>query len=257
MKTKRFTHVIPLLVLAVAIVITGCAANHQKKEKAANYFNMGNAYLKSGQFPQALREFFAAQRLSPNDARIQYYTGLAYYGNGMRKEAKTEFKKALSVKPDYSEAHNYLGTIYLEEGLYDSAIEEFKLALSNMLYETPAMALNNMGWAYYKKGEYSTALTQYKSALQREPNTVLSPLIQKNMGIAYLAGDSIPEAIHCLKKSIDMAPGMIESRYWLGMSYLESGERGKAIDEFRSVIAANPGSIFGIKAKERLDDILP
>jgi len=237
--------------------LPGCATSRQNREKAANHVNMGDAYLKSGQFPQALREFLVAQRLSPDDPEIHYYTGLSYYGNGMKEEAKREFKKALFIKPDYSEAHNYLGTIYLGAGLYDSAIEEFDLALLNMLYETPAIALNNIGWAYYKKEDYKTALIKYKTALKREPNTIIFPLIQKNMGIAYLAGHNIAGAIHCLKKSIDVAPGMIESRYWLGISYLEAGNKKKAVEELRSVIEANPESVFGLRAKEKLDCISP
>ena len=257
MKNKTFKDLILLSMITGVIFLTGCATSHESREKAANHVNIGSAYLKSGQFPPALREFLAAQRLSPDDPEIHYYTGLSYYGNGMKEEAKGEFKKALSIKPDYSEAHNYLGTIYLGAGLYDTAIEEFGLALSNMLYETPAIALNNIGWAYYKKGDYKTALTKYESALKREPNTMIFPLIQKNMGIAYLAGHNIAGAVHCLRKSIDMAPGMIESRYWLGLSYLEAGNEKKAVKELRSVIQANPGSVFGLKAKEKLDYISP
>ena len=257
MKNKTLNYLILLSMITGMIFLTGCATSHQNREKAATHVNMGEAYLKSGRFPPALREFLAAQRLSPDDPEIHYYTGLSYYGNGMKEEAKREFKDATSIKPDYSEAHNYLGTIYLEEGLYDSAIEEFDLALSNVFYETPAIALYNIGWAYYKKGDHKTALAKYKMALKREPDTIIFPLIQKNMGIAYLAGHNIAGAVHCLKKAIDVAPGMIESRYWLGISYMEAGNRKKAIEEFRSVVAASPGSVLGLKAKEKLDYILP
>jgi len=52
---------------------------------------------------------------------------------------------------------------------------------------------------------------------------MILPLIEKNMGIAYLAKHDIDKAVFHLKRAIDMAPGMIESRYWLGISYLEKG----------------------------------
>jgi tetratricopeptide (TPR) repeat protein len=175
----------------------------------------------------------------------------------MKEEAKREFKKALSIKPDYSEANNYMGTIYLEEGLYDKAIEKFDLALSNVFYETPAKALNNIGLAYYKKGDYKTALIKYESALKREPDTITLLLIQKNMGIACLAKHDIDKAVFHLERAIDMAPGMIELRYWLGISYLEKGNREKAVEEFRAVIETNLESVFGLKAREQLDYISP
>jgi len=239
------------------IFLSGCATSRQDRERASSHVNMGAAYLKSGQFSPALREFLAAQGLSPDDPEIRYYTGLSYYGIGMKEEAKREFLKAISIKPDYSEAHNYMGTIYLEEGFYDKAIEEFDLALSNLFYETPAIALNNIGWAYYKKKDCKSALTKYETALKREPDTIILPLIQKNMGIAYLADHSVNKAIYHLKKAIDMAPGMIESRYWLGICYFEWGNMEKAVEELRAVIAANPESALGLKAREKLDYISP
>ncbi|MEA2014187.1 MAG: tetratricopeptide repeat protein [Thermodesulfobacteriota bacterium] len=257
MRIKTIEYSILLSVIICMIFFSSCATSQKDRERASSHVNMGTAYLKSGQFSPALREFLTAQRLSPDDPKICYYSGLSYYEIGMKKEAKTEFQKALSIQPDYSEAHNYMGTIYLEDGLYDMAIREFDLAISNIFYETPAIALNNIGWAYYKKNDYKTALKKYQAALKREPDTIILPLIQKNMGIAYLSERSVNKAISHLKKAIDMAPGMIESRYWLGLSYLEGGNREKAIRELQSVIAANPGSDLGLKAKKKLDYISP
>jgi len=257
MKNKTFKYSILLSVIICMIFLSGCATSRQDREKAASHVTIGLAHLESRHFSPALREFLAAQRLSPDDAEIRYYTGLSYYGSGMREEAKREFQKTLSIKPDYSEANNYMGIIYLEEGLYDKAIEKFDLAFSNVFYETPAKALNNLGWAYYQKKDYRTALIKYETALKREPDTMTLLLIQKNMGIAYLAESNIDKAIYHLKKAIDMAPGMIESRYWLGISYLERGDREKAVAELRSVAESNPESVFGLKAKEKLDYISP
>ncbi len=255
--SKAPTYLLLLAAITAATVSTGCVTSRQDRERAASHVTMGTAYLKSGEFSPALREFFMAQRLSPDDPEIYYYTGLSYYGNDLKQEAKEQFEKALSLKPGYSEAHNYLGTIYLEEGLYDRAIESFNRALSNVLYETPAIALNNMGWTYHKKGDYRTALTKYEAALRREPNTAIRPLIQKNRGIAHLAGHDIDEAVYYLKKAIDGAPSMIEAHYWLGISYLEGGEREKAIQELRLAAETNPESVFGSKAREKLDLLVP
>jgi len=257
MKNKIPACLILLIILTGVTVFTGCATSRQDKQRAATHVTMGTAYLNSGQFAPALREFLVAQRLSPDDPEIHYYTGLAYAENGLMEEAKSEFKTALSIKPDYSEVHNYLGSMYLDEGSYDRAIEEFNRALSNMLYETPAIALNNVGWAYYKKGDYETALTKYEAALRREPHTDIRPVIQQNRGIAYLAVHNIDKAIYYLKKSIDEAPNMTESHYWLGIAYLEAGNRARAIQELRLVAETNPESAFGLKAREKLESMAP
>jgi len=84
---------------------------------------------------------------------------------------------------------------------------------------------------------------------------MILPLIEKNMGIAYLAKHDIDKAVFHLKRAIDMAPGMIESRYWLGISYLEKGNREKAVEEFQLVVELNPDSETAKKAKEIIQQI--
>lgn len=246
-----------LAILAAAILLAGCATSRQDRERAASHVTIGSAYLRSGQFSPALRAFLTAQRLSPDDPEIRYYTGLSYYGSGLKEEARREFEVALSIKPDYSEAHIYLGRIYLEERSYDRAIAAFDRALSNMLYETPAIALNNIGWAYYKKGDPGTAITKYEEALRREPNTVIRPIIEQNRGIAYLAVHNIDRAIYHLQKSVDSAPGRADARYWLGISYLEGDAVAKAIRELHRAVEIDPESEFGLKAREKLDALAP
>ncbi len=244
-----------LIFIALAVFVFGCATG-QDREMADSHITIGTAYLKAGQFSPALREFLTAQNLSPRDPEICYHAGLAYYGSGLKKEARGQFERAVSIKSDYSEAYNYLGTIYLEEGLYENAIKSFEKALSNMLYETPSIALNNIGWAYFKKGDYTTALIKYETAIKREPNTPILPIIQKNMGITYLELHNIDEAIYYLDKSIASAPEITESHYWLGISHLERGNKEKAIGQLRLAAKTSPESEFAIKARKKLSSIL-
>ena len=96
MKNKILGYSIFLSVIICMTFLSGCATSLQNRERASTHVNMGTAYLKSGHFSPALREFLEAQSFSPSDPEIRYYTGLSYYGSGMKEEAKREFKKALS-----------------------------------------------------------------------------------------------------------------------------------------------------------------
>jgi len=248
------------LVFVTVIVFTlcgmsGCATSGWKKEQASVHLDMGIAYIKSNQYTLALKELLEGEKLSPRDPKILYYLGISYYGKGLIKEAIAEFKKAVDLKPDYSEANNYLGTIYLGMGLWDKAIGKFNKALSNNLYTTPAAALYNMGWAYYKKGDYQTALAKYNEAVKKEPNTVLLPLIENDMGIINFDTGNIDKAVTHFKKSLAMVPLFTESHYWLGRCYVKQGNVRGAIEEFRTVIKTAPESEFGKKAEESLEAI--
>ena len=246
------------LVFVTVIVFTlcgmsGCATSGWKKEQASVHLDMGIAYIKSNQYTLALKELLEGEKLSPRDPKILYYLGISYYGKGLIKEAIAEFKKAVDLKPDYSEANNYLGTIYLGMGLWDKAIGKFNKALSNNLYTTPAAALYNMGWAYYKKGDYRAASAKYSEAVVKEPNTILLPLIEKNMGIVSFAREDIDKAIKHFIRSLEIAPSLAESHYWLGRCYIKQKNIRGAMEEFRIVVETAPESGFGKKARESLE----
>jgi len=244
-------------VIIIAVVITSCAAvpinDTSNKKRGRSHLGVGLAYLKSGQYTSAIREFVKAEKFAPKDPDLHYYLGISYNNIKRYNRAVTELKKAIDLKPDSPSVHNYLGTVYIKTGLYDKAIKEFQIAASDDLYETPAIALNNMGWVYYKKGDYKTALLKYQKALDRNPSTNIPFLIQKNMGVAYLADNQINNAIRHLKKSLRIAPYIAETHYWLGMSYLKKKEYGRAVKELRAAIEIDPESEFGQKAKKRLD----
>ena len=252
---KRTNLIVLTVIFFILCGMAGCATNHVKEERANAYLDVGIAYIKAGQYTVALKELLEAEKLSPKNPEIHYYLGISYHGEGLVEEAIEKFKKAVDLKPDYSEAHNYLGTIYFSMGLWDEAIAEFNKALSNVLYATPATALYNLGKAYYKKGDYQTALAKYNEAVKKEPNTVLLPLIENDIGIINFDTGDIDKAVKHFKKSLKMVPLFTESHYWLGRCYVKQGNVQGAIEEFRTVIKTAPESEFGKKAEEHLEAI--
>lgn len=252
---KKICVVFPCIIIAFSLILGCNAARINKEQMSRVHLDLGIAYIKSRQYTTALRELMTAQKMNPKDAEIHYYMGLTYYGKGLNDDAAEEFKKALSLNPDYSEAHNYLGTVYMEMNLYDKAIEEFSLALANVLYETPAVALNNMGWAYYKKGNYKKAIEHYTNALRKESDTILIPIIHNNVGLAHLDTYNIDKAILHFKRAAEIAPSLAEPQYWLGICYLKKGHNKSASQAFKTVLRINPESRFGLLARERLEAI--
>lgn len=250
---KQIFVAVPCIIVAFTLIL-GCGTKRiSKEQQALVHMNLGVAYIKTRQYTTALRELLAAQKLNPRDAEIHYYIGLTYYGKGLNDKAEEEFKKALSLNPDYPEAHNYLGTVYLDMERYEKAIEEFSHALTNVLYETPAVALNNIGWSYYKMGNNKKAVEHYNKALQKDPDTALIPIIHNNLGQARLDEYKLDEAILHFKRATEIAPSLAEPHYWLGICYMKKGLTMKASQAFKTVLIINPESRFGLLARERLE----
>jgi type IV pilus assembly protein PilF len=245
------------ILLLLILSLSACANNVRLQEQAGNHLKIGSAYLGSGQYNGALKEFMEADKLTPDDPRVHYMLGISYHGKGLDDLAIMEFQRALALKPDDSEVHNFLGAIYLDKGRWDDAIASFNRALANIVYDTPANSLYNLGRAYYEKGQYDTALKHYQDAIAKEPYTILMPLIEKNMGMTWMAKGDTELAVRHLLKSIELAPSLVESHYWLGLCYRKQNRTGEAVQAFQAVARMAPESEFGRKAKEQLKTLIP
>ncbi|MDA8125864.1 MAG: tetratricopeptide repeat protein [Deltaproteobacteria bacterium] len=246
-----------LAFVLLSFVLAACANNVRLQEQAGSHLNVGQAYLGSGQYNGALKEFLEAEKLTPEDPKVHYMLGIAYRGKGLDDLAIRAFRKSLALDPDDSEVHNFLGAIYLDQGRWDDAIASFNRALGNILYDTPANSLYNLGRAYYEKGQYDAALKYYRDAITREPNSVLLPQIEKNLGMTWFAKGDTEQAVRHFRKSLELAPAFVEPHYWLGLCYRKQNRPGDAVESLQKVVKAAPESELARKAKEQLKTLLP
>ena len=244
---------VPLLLFGLA----ACANTAKLQEQAGNHIQIGSAYLASAQYTTALKELLAAEKLTPDDPKIHYLLGIAYYGKGLPDMAIAEFKKALLLKPDDTEAYNYLGAVYMEKGRWDDAIAAFNQSLANIFNETPSTSLYNLGRAYHEKRDYDRALNYYREAAAKDPESSLMMLIEKNIGMCLYAKGETEEALRHFQKSVTLAPSLVESHYWIGISYQKLKRRADAATAFQNAIRLAPESEFGKKAKESLRNLAP
>jgi len=241
--------------LVVVLMICGCAASQANREQADHHINIGSAYIQAAQYNPALKELLDAEKLVPDDAKVHYLLGVAYQGKGFRDKAAAEFQRAIELKPDYSEAFNYLGMVYYDQGQFEKAIASFQAALSNIVYDTPSVALYNMGKAYQRLGNIEMALSKFAEATQRDPNSSLVPLIDRDSALILYARGDYARTIEHLKRAVDRVPAFVEAHYWLGESYLKVRDPAKAAEAFRNVVATGPDTEFGAKAKQRLGQL--
>jgi len=241
--------------LCVLLTIAACASSPWHKEQSELFLNKGISFIELKQYPSALRELLEAKKYNADDYRIYYYLGMVYHAMDMKEKAVDSFQQAISLKDDYSEAHNYLGTLYSDKGLWDKAIVQFDQAVANPLYSTPAVPLYNAGWAYYSKKDYSKAMDSYRRALQREPQTVLRPQIEKNIGLIYFYQSDMSNAIYHFNKSVELNPNLFDAHFFMGECYLKIKDKVNAKRAFQSVVNLAPQSSFGKKAKTYLQSL--
>jgi type IV pilus assembly protein PilF len=250
LKRKRFTWVVSLLLI---FTIFSCAANLEKRKQQSRVTReLGEAYMREGNYTDALKEFLKSEELYPKDYLLQNDLGLVYMAKQSYENAKKHFNKAIQIKPEYAAAKNNLGTVYLAAKEWDAAIDVFEELLGDLLYATPHYPLSNLGLAYYHKNAYRRAESYYAKALEIEPNFVLA---LRGIGKTYLALNDTSAAISSFEKAIQQAPKSAELYLDVGNAYKQTKQYKKARFSYRKVLELAPGSPLAETAEKEIQKI--
>ena len=257
---RRPSHPDGLLLFIIVLLLpasglwgcTGSATRHNH-ELADATREIGEAYMRQGDYTAALRELIKAEKLNPENPFTHNDLGLCYMAKKRIPDAIAHFKKAVALKPSYAPARNNLGSAYLSIEEWDAAIEVFKEISKDVLYATPHYPLSNLGLAYYNKGDYKTALNYYKEALKIQPNFVVA---QRGVGRTYLAMNQPRLALRYLESAVTQAPQAAEIHFELAEAYLLVGRIEQARASYLTVIDLSPQeSSLTQQARQRLEAI--
>lgn len=251
MDTSRLIRTICILFIIIFAGACAQTSTDRKKEAEASR-NLGEAYLRNGDFAMALRHLLKAEEALPDDYYLQNDLGLAYMGIKKYEKAIRNFKNALDLKPDYAPAMNSLGNAYAALKRWDSAIEYYRKATENVLYATPYLPISNLGAVYYEKKDYERSEQYYLEALELQPEFVVA---LRGIARTYVAMGRLPDAIGRLENAIKIAPDLPALHYDLGKAYQLSGEDQAAIDAFKQAIRLAPNSPISEAAAKELEKL--
>ena len=146
--------------------------------------------------------------LDPDSDEAYYYVGLAYRELGRYPEALEAMRSAAALAPDKPERHFWLGLLYVQSDSAGRAEEEFErvVALERNGTANKALALQQLGYYRLLRREYAAA-------------------------------------IQLLEESVAINPGDPNTLLWLAQGYQNSGNRAKAAENYRRVLALSPGSV--------------
>jgi tetratricopeptide (TPR) repeat protein len=140
----------------------------RNKALAKSFYNKGNAYIRSGQFQQAIDAYRIALDCDPKFADAWYNLGIAFGGLGQSEEAIWACNQTLAVDPNYAAAYYNLGVNYTDQGKYQEAIESYEAFLR---LAPPLMAP--------QISETETTIRDLREALASGPTPPSSPTTSK------------------------------------------------------------------------------
>jgi tetratricopeptide (TPR) repeat protein len=95
---------------------------------AEGYHNRGNAFLRVGEYSNALENFKSALRRGLHHSETYLGQGLAYVGSGDRQGGIMAYSEALRIDPNCLRAYLNRGNAYASMGQYKKAITDYQCA---------------------------------------------------------------------------------------------------------------------------------
>jgi tetratricopeptide (TPR) repeat protein/ankyrin repeat protein len=226
-----------------------------------NYYNLGLCYENLKQYDNAIQAYQEAISIKPDYVNAHTNLGVLYYNQDQSEKAIEEYKKSLELKPDNPNIHYNLGLAYEDLELYENAIQAFQE--SNRIkpndYDTynslgriynlmekyqealeslqKSIELNpenhyahyNLGLAYEGLEQYENAIKAYQETIHIKPDYIYA---YNDLGYVYYYLDRNQEAVEILQKAININPEAATPNYYLGITYLQMGDKDSATKQY-------------------------
>ena len=237
----------------------GCAISAARRaeqvatqKKAKSHFQIGADHLSRGRPALALRELMAAERLAPDNPRIQYALGEVYMVKGLYDEAERHLLRVVETRPDFHDARLHLAVLYLELERYSDSIVQSELLIDDATFPRVWRALGNAGWAEFRMGDGSAARSRLELALEYNPSYWPALL---NLGILETQEGHRPKAVSLFQRLLVLEAGAnanAEANYRLAEIYVSLGNRKQAVGHLAAAVKETPNGRWGQKSEEYL-----
>lgn len=173
----------------------------------------------------------------PNDASLYHDLSVAARAAGDRQEAMRAEQAALALDGSNGAALNGLGLLQADSGDPAGAAASFEKATA----QDPSNASFwvNLGNARRALGDLDRSEQAYRRALQFDATYADAC---NGLGVVFVQRKRPLDAIALFQQALQHDPRLYEAQLNLGIAYQESGDRVKAAEAYRRVLATAPAS---------------
>lgn len=218
----------------------------------------GIAARKQGQLDAAITEFQKATELNPESAAAFFNLGEVYMQSHRYGDAIKPLKRALELHGEFPGLHESLGFALLSQGYAGEAIPQFQaansregLGIAQLETGDLADAVSNLEAAVAAHPDNPDLLYYFGRAsglLSRQINDKLlssypaTPRAYQSLAESYSALHQAKQAEDAYQKAIQLRPDLPGLHLALGEVYAQAAEWDKAEEEFRAEAKLRPGS---------------
>ncbi|MCH2169229.1 tetratricopeptide repeat protein [Myxococcota bacterium] len=203
------------------------------------HINLGEAFVESGRYADAMAHLVTALRIAPHAAFAHAALGRLHIELGRPRDAEVHFRRALARRPDSVVWRAGLGQSLYALGRY----EESAFAYEEAVNLDPEASQIRVNWslALAKMGRVTEAIEQSERAVDLDPEL---PHAQSTLGIQLIEVGQVSPARKYLERSLELDPQQPFAAAHLGRLLAERREFGEAIRRLRfsaSRMPDNPG----------------
>lgn len=187
----------------------------------------------------AVELYKSAIEIAPGFAPLYCVLGDIYLSTGYFEDAITEYKMAIWLDPFNIAAHRHLCRAYEEQGDYNQAIDIYNKLIA-MAPNIPDL-YSNLANIYYIKGEFDLAISNYQTAITLNPNPSWTSIIAQTLGFVYQENKSDPDAaISAYQTAYVLTPDDIDIYVNLGSAFYDKEDYNNALSIYRQALEFQP-----------------
>lgn len=221
-------------------VLLDIASTMHKVDEFETAVRLGVSAIKTNRLPEAIRGFFIAKKIKPNDFEVNYNLGYINYLQKDYEKAINLLKTALIANPDNLLSQRYLGFSFHKSGKYKEALPYLKKTVD--LQPDDKEALFAMAECIFESGGYDRSL---KIFTHLRPDPLFGPQAALYSGIIHLQSNQADKAITDFEIGLkhENIPTDIanELRYKLAITAIKLQDLTKALINLKEIQKTTPG----------------
>jgi len=178
------------------------AAATQAKFGVRNTVGAAEAYVQNEQYDTAVALLKDALKAKPDEVDLQFELGSAYERAGNKPEAEKVFQQILDKHPDNTQTLNYLGYMWAESGVN---LERAQSMLQKAVAAEPRNGayIDSLGWVYFQQGKLDLAekfLTDAARLLPRDAT------VHEHLGDVVAKRGDVGRALEIYRAALKLEP---------------------------------------------------
>ena len=149
------------------------------------YLTHGDILMREKQYGGAVTAYSQAiEKMGKEEAQhwpVYYARGISAERSGNWPQAEKDFLKALELEPDQPDVMNYLGYSWLTQNIRTDEARNM-IAKAMEVRPTDAHIIDSMGWALYLSKQYAESVDYLERAIELMP---VDPTVNDHLGDVY------------------------------------------------------------------------